>query len=84
MKEIVITRHAATRILVRGNKYGLNEQETIARVERTISNGQFVKKSRKHKTKYLYFNDNISFYVIFEENEETIQIKTVIIKKGRK
>ena len=51
----------------------------------TVRNGKLAKKhrSRKYKTKSLYFAENLTFFVIFEEKDQ-IKIRTVIIERGRK
>lgn len=82
-KEIIFNSHAYERISFRGTKFNLTPLETRERIFKTIFVGKEKKYSKKHKTKYLYFKDNLSFYVIYKEKEKAIYVKTIIIKKGR-
>ena len=89
-KIIDVEEHAFLRAEERGRKYGLNYLETRERIFRTVKQGHLAKRkhlSAKGKTYYLYFNDNLSFYVIAREREGEeyihILIKTVIIEEGR-
>jgi len=89
-KIIDIEVHALFRALERGSEFGLNYYETKDRAFKTAKLGKLAKRkhlSRKNRTYYRYFKDNLSFYVIYpeEEFEEYIKclIKTVIIEKGR-
>jgi len=85
-----IETHAFFRILERGSEFGLSYYEIKDRVFKTVRLGKLAKRkhlSRKNKTYYQYFKDNLSFYVICQEGEfeDYIKylIKTVIIEKGR-
>ena len=73
-------------MLERGLQHRLDYHETKNRVYNTVRSAKFSKRkhlSRRHKTYYNYFNDNLSFYVICKEHKNQILIKTVIIEKGK-
>lgn len=87
---IDIEAHSFFRMLERGSKFGLNYYETKEKAFETVKSGRLVKRkhlSKKHKTYYRYFKDNLSFYVICQEKEFEnyikVLIKTVIIERGR-
>ena len=89
-KIIDIETHAFFKMLERGSKFGLDYYETKSRAFETVRFGKLsIRKhlSKKNKTHYHYFKDNLSFYVICEEKEyeDYIKclIKTVIIETGR-
>lgn len=90
-KKIVdIKTHALFRMLERGSEFGLDYYETKNRVFKTARLGKLSKRkhlSKKNKTYYHYFKDNLSFYVICQEKEFEKYVKclirTVIIEKGR-
>ena len=89
-KVIDIESHSFFRLLERGLKFGLNYYETKERAFTVVREGKLAKRkhlSKKYKTYYKYFNDNLSFYVICNELEKRdyikILIKTVIIEMGR-
>ena len=89
-KVIDIDAHAFLRLLDRGGKYGLNYYETKEKIFQTVRIGNLAKRkhlSKKHKTYYNYFKDNLSFYVICQERRfedyTKILIKSVIIEEGR-
>ena len=89
-KIIDIEAHALFRMLERGSEFGLNYYETKERAFKTVKSGKSPKRkhlSGKNKTYYLYFKDNLSFYVICQENEFKDYVKclirTVIIEEGR-
>lgn len=89
-KIIDIEAHSFFRMLERCLKFGLDYYETKERTFRTVRAGKLAKRkhlSRKGKTYYQYFKDNLSFYVICKEKEfedyTKILIKTIIIEKGR-
>ncbi|MBN1645358.1 hypothetical protein JW851_04985 [Candidatus Woesearchaeota archaeon] len=85
-KIIDIESHAFFRMLERGTQYGLEFRETKNRAYNTIKLGKLSKRkhfSKKHKTYYNYFNDNLSFYVICKEYKNQILIRTIIIEKGK-
>jgi hypothetical protein len=85
MKIINIETHAFFRMLERGQRCGLDYIETKERVFSTVRSGRFARKhfSKRHKTYYSYFSDNLSFYVICLERGSKILIKTVIIEEGK-
>jgi len=77
-------------MLERGSEFGLDYYETKDRAFKTVRLGKLAKRkhlSKKCKTYYQYFKDNLSFYVICQEKEFEDYIKylirTVIIEKGR-
>ena len=77
-------------MLERGSEFGLDYYETKERAFTTVRLGKSPKRkhlSKKNKTHYFYFKDNLSFYVICREKECETYIKslirTVIIEKGR-
>ncbi len=89
-KIIDIEAHAFSRMLERGSKFGLDYYNTKDRVFETVRLGRLSKRkhlSKKNKTYYQYFKDNLSLYVICQEEELRDYIKclirTVIIEKGR-
>ena len=89
-KIIDIEAHALFRVLQRGNKFGLDYYETKDRVFKTAKLGVLSRRkhlSKKNKTYYQFFNDNLLFYVVCQEKEFSDYIKcvimTVIIEKGR-
>ena len=89
-KIIDIEAHALFRALERGPRFGLNYYETKERAFNTIRIGRLAKRkhlSKRFKTYYMYFNDNLSFYVICQEEEfdkyAKCLIRTVIIEEGR-
>ncbi len=89
-KIIDIEAHALFRMLERGSEFNLGYYETKARVFKTARSGKLAKRkhiSKRNKTYYHYFKDNLSFYVICQEKEfeEYVKclIRTVIIEKGR-
>ena len=89
-KIIDIEAHAFFRMLERGSEFGLDYYETKDRAFKAVESDKLSKRkhlSKKNKTYYHYFEDNLSFYVICQEKEfeEYIKclIKTVIIEKGR-
>ena len=89
-KIIDIEAHALFRVLERGSEFGLDYYETKERAFRTVMTGKSAKRkhvSKKNKTYYCYFKDNLSFYVICQEKEFEKYIKclirTVIIEEGR-
>ena len=85
-KIIDIETHAFFRMIERGAEYGLDYFETKEKVYCTVKRRKLSTKkhfSKKNKTYYNYFNDNLSFYVICQESENKILIKTVIIEQGR-
>ena len=89
-KIVDIEVHALFRMLERGSEFGLSYYETKDRAFKTAKLGKLAKRkhlSRRNKTYYQYFKDNLSFYVICQEEEfkEYVKclIKTVIIEKGR-
>lgn len=90
-KKIVdIETHAFFRMLERGSKFGLDYYETKHRALGTVRLGKLSKRkhlSKRNKTYYQYFKDNLSFYVISQEKEYDDYIKclirTVIIEIGR-
>ena len=86
MKIINIETHAFFRMLERGQRYGLDYTETKERAFNTVRLGRMAARkhlSKKHKTYYSYFSDNLAFYVICRERESKILIKTVIIEEGK-
>jgi hypothetical protein len=85
LKTIIIEAHALYRLMQRGLRYNLTFPESEKRVFETFKKGKEAQKhcSRKHKTKCLYFNDNLTFYIVFAESKKEIRIKTVIIEEGR-
>ena len=89
-KVIDIESHAFFRMLERGSEFGLNYYEVKERAFKTVRLGRLAKRkhlSKKNKTYYQYFGDNLSFYVICLEKEFGDYIKylirTVIIEQGR-
>ena len=90
-KKIVdIETHAFFRMVERGSKFGLDYYETKHRAFGTARLGKLSKRkhlSKRDKTYYHYFKDNLSFYVICQEKEFEDYIKclirTVIIERGR-
>lgn len=89
-KIIDIETHALFRMLERGSEFGLDYYETKNRAFKTARLGNLAKRkhlSRRNKTYYNYFKDNLSFYVICQEKEFENHVKclirTVIIEKGR-
>ncbi|MBS3097885.1 hypothetical protein J4209_03780 [Candidatus Woesearchaeota archaeon] len=87
---IDIEAHALFRVLERGSKFGLDYYETKERAFSAVKLGKLAKRkhlSKEFKTYYNYFNDNLSFYVICQENEFDKYVKclirTVIIEEGR-
>ncbi|MEK6939458.1 MAG: hypothetical protein AABX31_01905 [Nanoarchaeota archaeon] len=89
-KIIDIEAHAFFRLMERGTQFGLSFEETKERSFNAVRNGKLSvrkHKSRKGKTYYHYFNDNLSFYVMCQEREYDdyikVLIKTVIIEEGR-
>lgn len=89
-KIIDIEAHAFLRALERGSKFGLDYYETRERMFNIIKLGKLAKRkhvSKRFKTYYNYFNDNLSFYVVCQEKEFEnyikYLIKTIIIEKGR-
>ena len=86
MKIINIETHAFFRMIERGQKYGLDYLETKERAFNTVRSGRLAARkhlSKRHKTYYSYFSDNLSFYVICLEKDGKILIKTVIIEEGK-
>ena len=89
-KIIDIETHAFFRMLERGSKFGLDYYDTKNRVFETAKLGKLSKRrhlSKKNKTYFRYFKDNLSFYVICREKKFGDYIKclirTVIIERGR-
>lgn len=89
-KIIDIEAHALFRMLERGFEFGLDYYETKNRAFKTARLGKKAKRkhlSRKNETYYLYFKDNLSFFVVCHEKkfEKYVKclIRTVIIEKGR-
>ena len=89
-KIIDIEAHTFLRIFERGAKYGLSYYECKERIFKTVRLGKLAKRkhlSKNNITYCNYFSDNLSFYVICYEKDFgkfiKIQIKTVIIEKGR-
>lgn len=89
-KIIDIESHALFRMLERSSEYGLDYYETKNRTFETVRLDKLAKRkhlSKKNKTYYNYFKDNLSFYVICKEKEFEGYIKclirTIIIEKGR-
>ncbi len=87
---IDIEAHALFGTLERGLKFWLNYYEAKERAFKAVRAGKPAKRkhlSKKGKTYYYYFQDNLSFYVICREKEleeyVKIVIKTVIIEIGR-
>ncbi|MBI2147188.1 hypothetical protein HYU19_01795, partial [Candidatus Woesearchaeota archaeon] len=89
-KIIDIEAHAFLRLMERSNAYALSYVEAKERAFAAVRSGRLA--TRKHlsntgKTYYLYFKDNLSFYVICQEKEgdayTKIVIRTVIIEQGR-
>ena len=77
-------------MLERGSEFNLDYYETKDRAFKTVRSDKLAKKkhlSKKNKTYYMYFKDNLSFYVICQEKEFEKYIKclirTVIIEEGR-
>ena len=92
MKEKIIDveGHCLFRMIERGVKCGLGYEETKRRAFETVRRSGASKRkhrSRRNKTYYAYFEDNLSFYVICKEKEyekyKKVVIKTVIIEQGR-
>ena len=91
LKKIIdIEAHALFRMLEIGSEGGLDYYETKDRAFKTARLSKLAKRkhlSKKNKTYYHYFKDNLSFYVICQEREfeEYIKclIRTVIIEQGR-
>ncbi len=89
-KIIDIEAHALFRMLERGSEFGLDYYETKDRAFKTVRLGKLSKRkhlSKKNKTYYHYYQDNLSFYVICFEKEFDKYVKylirTVIIERGR-
>ena len=89
-KIIDIEAHAFFRLMERGTQFGLGFEETKERAFNAVRNGKVSARkhrSRKGKTYYCYFKDNLSFYVMCQEKEYDdyvkVLIKTVIIEEGR-
>lgn len=89
-KIIDLEAHALFRMLERGSEYGLDYYETKERAFQAVRCGRLTKKkhiSKKNKTYYHYFCDNLSFYVICQEKQCNGYIKylirTVIIEEGK-
>ncbi len=89
-KKVFLDSHSLIRAVERGLQFGLSYYETNERILKTIKFGRspsWKHLSRFNKTKCLYFQDNLSFYVIFtektRENFVQIDIRTIIIEEGR-
>ncbi len=89
-KIIDIEAHAFFRLMERGTKFGLGFEEAKERVFNAVGNDKLSARkhrSRKGKAYYHYFKDNLSFYVMCQEQEYgdyiKVLIKTVIIEEGR-
>lgn len=89
-KIIDIEAHALFRMLERGSEFNLDYYETKDRAFKTVRLGRLAKRkhiSKRNKTYYQYFKDNLSFYVICQEKEfekyTKCLIRTVIIEEGR-
>lgn len=86
MKIINIETHAFFRMIERGQRYGLDYLETKERAFNAVRSGRLSARkhlSRRHKTYYSYFSNNLSFFVICLETKDKILIKTVIIEEGK-
>ncbi|MFH1917067.1 MAG: hypothetical protein ABIJ21_07435 [Nanoarchaeota archaeon] len=76
-------------MLERGSTFQLSYETTRAYAIQTVLLGRHAHKhlSKKHRTYYRYFKENLTLYVICEEcgeKKRTIKtIKTVIIERGR-
>ena len=89
-KIIDIEAHAFFRLMEREIKFGLGFEETKERAFNAVRNGNVSARkhrSRREKTYYCYFKDNLSFYVMCQEKEYDdyvkVLIKTIIIEEGR-
>ncbi len=88
-KSIRFEKHASHRMFARAAKFNIGEWDVHERVFRTVRRGFIPRKhkSKRHKTYYQYFPDNISIYVICKESESEnlikCTIKTVIVERGR-
>ena len=89
-KIIVIEEHALLRLQHRAERFGLFHEEAKERAILAAEFGRQTKRkhlSENHETYQLYFQDNLTFYVICKEKvfEDYLLsvIKTVIIEKGR-
>jgi hypothetical protein len=84
-EKIHVDKHAAYRIIARACEFGLDLDETNARIRHTIVEGHQAKRhcSRRNTTKCRYFSDNLTFFVVFHRKKEDLYIKTVIIEYGR-
>ncbi len=82
LKKIIdIETHALFRALERGAEFGLDYYETKDRAFKTVRFGKLAKRkhlSKKNTVYYLYFKDNLSFYVICQENEFEDYVKCLI------
>lgn len=85
MKDIFIETHALLRAVERGAKFNLSYDEARKRIFETVRKGKVARKhcSYRNKTKCLYFKDNLTFYVIFNEMKNRIYVKTIVIEEGR-
>lgn len=85
-KEIEFELHAVERLIQRAQRFGLDYFSARRKVIATIRNGKLSKrkhKSRRNITYYCYFNEGLSFYIICQEKPEIINVKSIIIEKGK-
>lgn len=85
MKDVLIETHALLRAVERGANFNLSYEKASKRIFETIRKGRTSKKHRsyRNRAKCLYFDDNLTFYVVFKEMKNRIYVKTVIIEEGR-